>query len=149
MENRRGRPERQPNGRQTWVMAPANAGRQSHVRASTQAVVTKMNISGSQRPERLAVGVSQRTLSGKYRGITWAQSWDDAEMGGENQPEGNTRHAITEDQQSGTAGTATLTGSGTAASKIDRPSSADVMLRWAMQEQVESLAPTTSVIPFN
>ena len=38
---------------------------------------------------------------------------------------------------------------GPAATTTSRPRSADIMLRWAIQEQVECLVPTASPVPFN
>ncbi len=142
----------------TWIVASANGQgadnrRQGHTRAVPEAAVAKAKNSARQRPERperLAVRVPQRTLSGTYGGITWAQSWHDATatVNG-NQPAGDMRFMTTEGDPSGTACAAGTDNTGAADSKAHRPSSADVMLRWAMQEQVESLAPTASATPFN
>ena len=129
-----------------------------------------------ERPGRLAAGVPQRTLSGTYAGRTWAQSWQDGEtpaasdsrpasapgdrdgMDGRPAQIRPERSQLTERDR----GTQRHTGrqtetdtdrhrdaSGPAAATTSRPRSADIMLRWAMQEQVEGLVPTASHTPFN
>ena len=157
------------------------------------------------RQQRLVAAVPQRTLSGKYGGITWSQSWHDSSPKSaqrqQQQQEGledaTTRASRRDRSGSGSSSAAgsiissaagnagsssstysrsatltaetTTTGSGGSggssggsgggdggdgaeakrhSSGDARPSSADIMLRWAAQEQVEGLAPTASAIPF-